>query len=406
MNLLIINQPLNNRGDESAHKALVRSLHKSIPDATITVLFVNANGNSIDQFNVHLGNVDYVNISSLKYYGHFMLLGLRYNLYFLWYFHPTIRKISKYYKAADWVICAPGGICMGGFQNWAHLFFLQLARFYHKKLIYYGRSFGPFPIATYKNRIFKRLSVGLLKYISFLSIRDSKTEILARQLGISYTKTLDTAFLDNPSVELPKELQSITQKKFMVFVPNLLIWHYKYKNQISKNNVITFYHEIVNLINEKYPQYNIVMLPQTFNFGTYLGDDVNFFKELALSINDSRIIVVDDIYSSDVQQVVISKSQFLIGARYHSVVFAINNNIPFVALSYEHKIAGMLCSLDKEESMVDITNISNDKSENQKIIDKIEEKILLLASDRTAQIRAKKIASECFNKLLNTINKS
>ena len=39
MNILIVNQPLNNRGDESAHKALTRALLQKIPDAKISVLW-------------------------------------------------------------------------------------------------------------------------------------------------------------------------------------------------------------------------------------------------------------------------------------------------------------------------------------------------------------------------------
>ena len=43
MNILIINQPLNSRGDESAHKALVRSLLRDYPNVWITVLFIAEN---------------------------------------------------------------------------------------------------------------------------------------------------------------------------------------------------------------------------------------------------------------------------------------------------------------------------------------------------------------------------
>ena len=35
----MVNQPLNNRGDESAHKALVRRLAKEYPNYEINVLF-------------------------------------------------------------------------------------------------------------------------------------------------------------------------------------------------------------------------------------------------------------------------------------------------------------------------------------------------------------------------------
>lgn len=58
-------------------------------------------------------------------------------------------------QKADLIICAPGGICMGGFQDWNHLFYLQLAKYARKPLAYYGRSFGPFPITTKSNRDFK-----------------------------------------------------------------------------------------------------------------------------------------------------------------------------------------------------------------------------------------------------------
>lgn len=43
MNILLINQPLNNRGDEAAHKALVRTLSKDYSDSHIEVLFIDAN---------------------------------------------------------------------------------------------------------------------------------------------------------------------------------------------------------------------------------------------------------------------------------------------------------------------------------------------------------------------------
>ena len=38
MNILIINQPPFNRGDESAHKGFIRTLLKRFPDANIKVM--------------------------------------------------------------------------------------------------------------------------------------------------------------------------------------------------------------------------------------------------------------------------------------------------------------------------------------------------------------------------------
>lgn len=404
MNLLIINQPLNNRGDESAHKALLRALKNEYPNCNICILFVGENQDSINQFDVKLPNVKYINLHRIKAYNRFAIWGLKYNIFF-WKIHPTIQKVINIYNNADCIICAPGGICMGGFQNWMHLFMLKLAKYLNKPLIYYGRSFGPFPTSTQDNRIFKRYSLEMLNYFSFLSIRDKKTEDLAQTLNLKYVPTVDTAFLDSPKVNIPNEIISqIGNNDYMIFVPNSLIWHYHYKNKVTLKTVIDFYKQIIKEINLQYPTLNIVMLPQTFNYGTYLGDDINLFRDIKNELIDSRIIIIDDKYSSDIQQTIISNAKFLIGARYHSIVFAINNNIPFIALSYEHKIAGLLISLNKTEQLIDITDLSN--NDNKQLLGIIKQGLSNLKKDKQAQIKAKDLAYMCFRNLTKVLSKN
>ena len=41
---------------------------------------------------------------------------------------PIIKKIERLYADADYIVCAPGGIDMGGFQNWVHIALLSLAK--------------------------------------------------------------------------------------------------------------------------------------------------------------------------------------------------------------------------------------------------------------------------------------
>ena len=68
MNILIINQPLHNRGDESAHKGLVRSLLTAVPDIRIDVVIFNDDDETIRQFDVHNKNVNYHNFKPLSGY--------------------------------------------------------------------------------------------------------------------------------------------------------------------------------------------------------------------------------------------------------------------------------------------------------------------------------------------------
>ena len=50
MNILIVNQPLRNRGDESAHRALVRSILQVLPNAHIRVLYYCEEVDAVTQF--------------------------------------------------------------------------------------------------------------------------------------------------------------------------------------------------------------------------------------------------------------------------------------------------------------------------------------------------------------------
>lgn len=400
MKILIINQPLNNRGDEAAHKALVRSLLLQLPQAYITVLFLQSySPEGIRQFMVDSDRVAYVDIHPCGNFWKIAEEWINNGRILEWDSSPALHTMRAFYKAADFVICAPGGICMGAFQDWWHLFYLKFAQYADKPLIYYGRSFGPFPADTERSVRFREESISLLRYFSFLSIRDRKTEEIARKIGgLNYCMTTDAAFLECPRTEIPQEIQNALGKnKYMVFVPNSLVWHPMYKGKVAKETVVDFYCAVIDIIKNRRPELNIVMLPQIFASDD-AGSDYLFFKEIAEKKQDSCIIVVPDTYSSDIQQSVIAGSELLIGARYHSVVFALNQNVPFIALNYEHKIQGLLSALNKENCMVDIMGTFSNQTSLQDTLSIIRSLLPEIRKDEEAQRKAKNMAVECFKK--------
>ena len=404
MNILIINQPHFNRGDESAHKGLVRTLIQRIPDANIRVLSRIECLESIRQYAVRNEKVEYVfePMDSLKLKG-FKILGLQYHLKWLWSLHPLMYQYRKHYKWADIVVCAPGGICMGGFQNWEHLVLLHMAKFYHRPLAYYGRSFGPFPTEKKSHRRFKELSIEIIRYFRFFSIRDHQSELLAKEMGVPYVPTVDSAFLDSPEAIIPYEVKrAIGTAPYMVFVPNYLRWHYAYHDRLSHETIIQFYKRLIALITEASPELNIVMLPQLFGRDDrYSLSDVKLFRELAEQVNSDKLIVTSDNYSSDIQQAIINKARYVIGARYHSIVFAINQNVPFIALSYEHKMRGLLESLGKPEWCVEFTETMDSPENEQKTLDEVRSLIPRLIPDTELQKKAKEKAMGCMERFIH-----
>lgn len=400
MKILLLNQPLGNRGDESAHKAFVRKLVTTFPDINFRLIVTVSNRlNQISDFRVEASNMEYLNPTMLRGIDKVISFAYDCGLSILLNFHPSVRYIYNVIKDSDLVVCMPGGICMGGFQNWNHISMLMIAKMLHKPIAYYGRSIGPFPVTTAKNRKFKKYSFELLNYFNYISLRDKKSEEIAVKGSLKFISTVDTAFLDTPSAEIPMRIQNILgDYKYLVVVPNSLTWHYYY-SKTSQNVIDNFYILLMKSILETYPEHKIVMLPQLHNFA--VDDDKYYFTRLAEKIANTRIVVIDDMYGSDLQQAVISNADCVIGARYHSIVFAINQGVPFISLSYEHKMTGLLETLNVENRMIDISEIFGSDDYVYKAVARIMNLIPQAIKESSKSItwkkQAKNIAVNSFN---------
>jgi colanic acid/amylovoran biosynthesis protein len=402
MNILIINQPVGNRGDESAHRALVRQIGVDYPNDSITVLFFGEKIESITPIQVEAPNIQYVVIPFKK--GKIRLARMAFSYHaigLLVSLIPAYYKVDQYIRRADKVICAPGGICLGRFLNWDHLLWLVRTRHYHKSLAYYSRSFGPFDSGSKYKDLFREESISILRYMDFMSIRDRKSMDLADELNLKYIESIDTAFLENPQIDITF-LRGTLTNDYVVFVPNSLVWQPAF-SLADSDSINEFYLAIMKLIRVKFPNSRIVMMPQLFGQG--IKNDGAFFEKLKKLSNDSNTIVLPDVYSSDIQQTIIKGSHLVIGARYHSIVFAINNERPFVSLSYEHKMFGLLSILGLDDRQVDVTTIGTSVFSSERAIKSVES-IMEQSIDLTSyRKKSHEIALNCYNHFTKWLNK-
>lgn len=402
MRIAILNQPTGNRGDEAAHKAFVRSIANTMPDCQVDVIFILERQTNIDEFNVKLSNIGYINATSVSL-GYVRVIHWCYirKLFFLSYLHPLLWKYKHILKRYDKVICAPGGMCMGGFKNWMHIWALETAKRLHKPIYYWGRSIGPFPDIDVDSKVFKQNSINLLKCFSFTCLRDSISIKYAEELGIKAVETVDSVFLDRPQAAIPENiLQQIGTTDYIVFVPNELTWHPRYKKDNSLK-IDEFFLSLMDLLVTRWPDRKIVMLPQTYKSSI---DDFSYFKRLASKSGKRNILVIDENQSSDIQQTIIACSKLVIGARYHSIVFAINNEVPFISLSYEHKMKGLLERLLMTKYLVEIQDIFDKGNEEQYnlAIEKVG-RLLTEKIDSVSRLEANIIVQEKFDELIRQI---
>ena len=361
MKLAIINQPLANRGDEAAHKAFVRQLSKAFPESSIDVLFMQLQKEIplIDSIRVEAGNVRYRNICRMRLEWRAQKYAFLLGFVPLSLLHPVLRKFRRILKSYDAVVCAPGGICMGGFMSWDHIWELETARRLGKPVFYWARSIGPFTDEDYQHSVFKKEAVSLLRSFSFLSLRDDVSMRIAEELGAHPVPVVDSAFLETPEAVIPDAVRAQLGERYVVFVPNQLTWHYRYQ-KVPQERIDQFHLELIELLHTRYPGHTIVMLPQTYRS---VINDYGYFCRLSERAAGKSVVVIGEQQSSDIQQKIIAGARLVVGERYHSIVFAINNRTPFVSLSYEHKMTGLLEKLGLLDRSVDVQGIFSDETE-------------------------------------------
>lgn len=394
MKILLIDQPVRNRGDESAHKALVRRLAAEPCVERITVPY-RYPLEAMLPFMVENKKVVYVHTPEDIAYYRSRVYGVKKGWTFLWRLDPSVRRLISLYKEADLVVSSPGGINLGGFKDWHHVFFLELSRYLGKPLAYFGRSIGPFRDSDSDSSLFHQKAEGLLDYMSFISLRDSESE---KYVGDrAHVMTLDSAFLDSPQAAIPEEVVDyLGGSPYMVFVPNSLVWHYRYKD-VGIDRVRSFYIRMLSTIKDLYPDHKVILLPQLYDGPSWIENDRLFFEEIA----SDEDLVASDKYSSDIQQAIIRGASFLVGARYHSIVFAINNDTPFVALSYEHKMSGLAAALEKGDRVVDITSAFDSQKDEASAIEEVSSRLETLEKDPAALTEARRIAEDGYKAFID-----
>ena len=128
-------------------------------------------------------------------------------------------------------------------------------------------------------------------------------------------------------------------------------------------------------------------------------NDYDYFDKIFSG--EKNVFVIADSYSSDIQQSIINKSEFVIGARYHSIVFAINNNKPFISLCYEHKMEGLLRILGDTSSMVKIDSAFSSLNILEETLNSIESIMINMKRNDSLNKEAKNIAYKGYHSFMD-----
>lgn len=358
MKIVVINQHTENYGDDAAGVAMSMQIRDIFPNAEIHYLYntphVLEKGIPFDGENIY-HHLDIIfkkkNLIDSIMYVISKKIPFKYNK------ESSIIKTVNLIKEADYVLVSPCGANIGIYKDWYFLLRVLIAVLEKKSPIFHLNTVG-----SSGNKIFDFISKWVLKR-SKLYVRETKSYNYLNSIGLYSELGVDTAF------SLPDNKKSKADKDYIAFIPTELSnWHVNFKNTDIDNKVMDML--INNLPN--FCKDNNVKLKIIPHLTGGLGErellenyKVKFIKS---GFRESDIEILDVATFNDYEEYIIN-SRYTISMRYHGIIFAIKNSIPFLSLSYENKMNESCNYSGMSEYNVDLNKFEeNDFKKKLKLI--------------------------------------
>lgn len=266
-------------------------------------------------------------------------------------------KFYKFLKDIQWVASINGG---DGFSDiygnemfLSRLLCVNLAMKGNIKHIVLPQTLGPF-----ENSLMKNIAIKILKYSSFVFVRDRKFTEELDSFGIGYEVTKDlSAYMSPEPVDTKIKLGSVGINISGLAYSN---------NYMALKGQFYNYPSLINQLIETFQQMgkSIYLIPHSYNFNEpeINNDDLIACVETYKSLkNKDRVYVVNKDLRSPQIKYIISKMSFFIGTRMHANFAAIYTNVPVFGLAYSFKYAGAFEAngLSAKQTYM-INNISED----------------------------------------------
>jgi len=352
MNILILNQHTNNFGDDAAGISLIYQIFDAFPDATIEIIYSwNEEKSSLPITNSKITHHFDLSVSLsinelLKVF--IQVAGRRFSSGFL--IKGNIGELARIVRRSDIVFISPCGANIGIYKDWLFLARIMISisegitPIFHLNTIGRSNSF-----------IFNLLARIALKR-SKIFVREKASLDYLVKLGISSVRGVDTAFslTDAPiggyNIDLPKQ--------YLIIIPTEFAnWHILYRDSNIDTLIISsICSSIASFCKAK--KLKIVLLPHLD--GSFRENKLlRKYKDQLLSnnIDESDLLIAENTRNVYHYEQYIRSSEFVISMRYHGVIFAAKNSIPFLSLSYENKMKEACNYTGMSDYNIDINQI-------------------------------------------------
>lgn len=329
----------SNIGDEAILMAMLQNFKQTHPEANIRVLSYNP-CNTEDSHDI---KADYL-----------LPLGIR--SLFRGLFKGEFIKTLKTIKNCDKFILGGGGLFTDEkiFAVFLWGFHAFVALRYKKPLYMLGQSVGPL-----RTKIGRWIVKECFPKAKMIYVRDTASKDLLLDLGITNEILVgpDLAF----SLKLNREMNTKIDQKGLdgYFLVSLRPW--------MKNMDILYKNldQTLDTIVEKYR-----LLPVLIPFQQIDQNDEDLMHKI-LDRSRSKFPFLIQKFDQNLDSIIglIKGSKFTLGMRLHSLILSMNENRPFVALSYSPKVKNLVKNAGFEQLLVENFDFNTILSKVDKVLD-------------------------------------
>lgn len=362
MKCAILNQQGHNFGDEIAGCALIDKIFAIDDSADISVLYASDSPLPISNSNIH----HYLECS-LKNVG--ILRVLLYLLSGMVCFEDSLqsRTLTKWIsiiKQSDIVFVSPCGASIGRYKDWRYVLRLLIAIKTGAHLQFHYNT-----IESSSSVIFDLFANYILKH-STVRVREIRCQEYLKTKGIQSTWGPDSAF----AVKKKSIINEATSKSDVIgFVPaEFANWHPSFRG----SDVDSIVKEKIYLPMVSFAQsrgYLIKIIP---HFNNDLEDGFcNRTRDVlvSLGLDLNKVFVDSELSNCFDYDKSIASCQLLIGMRYHAIVLASKNAVPFLSLSYEEKMNEVCRYTHMSEYNINLYSDEIIKINVESVLEKVDE---------------------------------
>lgn len=274
---------------------------------------------------------------------------------------PELRDELSEIEKADLVVSVGGGYLngtktlSGNLTVDTTLLPLKLAKRLGKGLICAPQSFGPF--GTKYQRRAVRAVVGAADRV--LVREDISVQILA-DLGLAdekITRGVDSAFALTSTSSID------WRSRFQISSEDILVG-LTARQWLSPSEQDLYERRLAQLVDyiEKDAQRQVVLIPQVIS--SLAGEDDRYVnRRIAKHCAGRQPILIEDIHDYRELADLYRQLDFMVGMRFHSVIFALTHFVPSIAIEYHHKAAGIMADLSLTDWVVPVDALERGKLE-------------------------------------------